>query len=282
MKILAWNIEGRLSPFATTGRGTPEHILSEIAWHDADVAILLEASEGTNVAPEIDVALRALGYKIYTARYDDKGDRRYAAEQDPTVMLLSRFPVSGVVRPRYGDVRNGLVVDVYDPRVQVTFRVFGIHLDDRSEANRILQIRDIIKEVNESPHLVVLGGDFNAMHDEDLKARLLRLVFRPQFTRFVPSYHVVDIVNRLYEMAQGNTLAILEDKTGLGDVDQSFRATSTPKLRGQMMWLPSVRMIQIDHFYIPLTVEAHHFQIAHDGGSDHRAISAYLQLRQPE
>src|SRR5690348_15590625 len=94
LKILSWNIEGRLSPFSISGRGTPDRIVSEIKSHDADVVILPEASEGDDIPTEITQAIARLGYAAHTAYYEDKGARKYAAEDNPTIKVLSRLPIA--------------------------------------------------------------------------------------------------------------------------------------------------------------------------------------------
>ena len=276
MKVLSWNIEGRLSSFSE-GRGSPTHILSEIERHDADVVILPEASEGDEISVDINEAITSLGYATYTAYYQDKGTRQYAAEINPTIKILSRLPVSYTSRSRYGDIRNNLIVDVVDLKTQETIRIFGIHLDDRNEKNRIMQMEDIVHEIRTSPYPVVLAGDFNAMHAEDSKAKIVRAVLRPRLTRLAPAMLMMDIVGRVYEMASGSVLAMLEDKGNVRPADLRFHATATPKLRGQT-WLPSVRMIQIDHIYVSADITLNGFEVAPDGGSDHRAISAIISL----
>jgi endonuclease/exonuclease/phosphatase family metal-dependent hydrolase len=279
LKILSWNIEGRLTSFSRRGRGTPEHILAEIKRHNADVAVLPEASDGDDVSDETIRAIELMGYEIHTVYYDDKGARFDAAEANPTLKLLSRRPVTNVRRLRYGNVRNALVVDIIDEE-KITYRFFCIHLDDRSEANRQMQVKEIVGHITASPYPVVVMGDFNAMHASDMKARLLRSGLFRAITRTVSHPRAKDMLRRLSEMASGETLRRLEAETDVIAVDNHHRPTSTPKLRG-MTWLPSVRLIQIDHIYLAPTIESKNFKIARDGGSDHRALSVIISPVRP-
>ena len=277
LKLLSWNIEGRLSPFAIKGRGTPEQILSEIIAHDADVVFLPEAADGDEIAPEIIDKLESFGYTIHTVIYNDSGPRPFAAEQIPVMKLLTRVPVANFRQLRLGDVRNALVADITDQKNNTMIRLYGLHLDDYSETNRLLQIETLLEYLKDDTLPVVAMGDLNAMHATDLPARLAHNVFTKQIVKLVPPTAFKDIVRRIYEMGSGTALEKLETQSGLTDVDSRHRPTSTPKLRGHE-WLPSIRLVQIDHIYVSSNVRTVDFQIAkHDGGSDHRALSVYVE-----
>jgi endonuclease/exonuclease/phosphatase family metal-dependent hydrolase len=278
LKIVSWNIEGRLTRFSAHGRGTPEHIIHELRMHDADVVILPEASDGDTIDTSVHEAVKELGYEVYTALYKDKGVRHHGAEQNPTIKLLSRVPMANVTSVRYGDIRTLLYADVKDPSSGRLLRVFGIHLDDRSEEYRLAQVKDLCLEIEKSPLPVVVAGDFNAMHSSDGPAKLLRSPMVTMLTSLVPQGLLRSLLERVSEMASGTTLDYLESTSHVHDVNSRHNATSTPKLRG-LSWLPSVRLIAIDHIYIDERLLPLDFHVAPDGGSDHRALSVTLELK---
>jgi endonuclease/exonuclease/phosphatase family metal-dependent hydrolase len=78
-------------------------------------------------------------------------------------------------------------------------------------------------------------------------------------------------------MATGDALFMLESESDLKDVDDRRQATTTPKMRFQE-WMPSVRIVQIDHIFVTPTVTVKDFKVSRDGGSDHRAISATVKI----
>lgn len=274
-KLSSWNIEGRLSTFALKGRGTPDHILSEIMHLNADVIVLPEASDGSNLASHIKMAITAKSYKIFTATYKDSGTRKYPAVTNPTIMLLSRLPVKNVCQTRDGDIRTLLTADITDPDTGYTYRLFCIHLDDRSEKNRLIQIKNLLKEIEKSTYPVILAGDFNSMHKRDYKARLLKGFALKNISRLIPGREVRDKLERLFEMAEGSSLDQLESKAGLRDADKRHQPTTTAKMRGQLL-LPSLRLVQLDHIFVGPTVKFLDFKVSSDGGSDHRAISVIV------
>jgi endonuclease/exonuclease/phosphatase family metal-dependent hydrolase len=117
-------------------------------------------------------------------------------------------------------------------------------------------------------------GDFNAMHGEDVwPSRFLR----SRFMRALAHVVMPDISMRAVEMARGEALSLLESATDLTDADPRHQPTTTPKMRGRE-WMPSIRLMQIDHIFTSSNVTVEEFSIADDGGADHRAISARISL----
>src|SRR4051812_10361190 len=114
MKIVSWNIEGRLSNLASDQRGTPEKIVSAIRRLDADILVHPEAF-GTDpaVSPEIEKALDVLGYERHAVNYDDLVSRgEKAVVPNPHIMVMSRLPVVRLETIRPGNLRNMLSVTV--------------------------------------------------------------------------------------------------------------------------------------------------------------------------
>jgi endonuclease/exonuclease/phosphatase family metal-dependent hydrolase len=187
-------------------------------------------------------------------------------------MLLSKLPVEKFDIIRLGDFRNAFSAQIQHK--DQSFRIFGIHLDDRQESTRLEQINDLEKIINQSKLPTIVVGDFNAMHGDD--------IWPASFLRSQPvkilAKHILPVISlRAIEMATGSTLKLLQTATGLTDADPQHHPTTTPKMRGQE-WLPSVRLIQIDHIFVSKNIKVNNFKIMPDGGADHRAIVAELSL----
>jgi endonuclease/exonuclease/phosphatase family metal-dependent hydrolase len=274
LKITSWNIEGRLSEVGLKRRGSSDQIIASIKKLDADVVVLLEAhSEASLDNLESSQQLIEMGYYLYNAPYQDDTPMRTDTNASLlSLMLLSKLPVDEFKIIRLADLRNALVAILHDPKTDKQFRVIGVHLDDRAEATRLQQINDLSKIINQSNLPTIVVGDFNAMHGKDLwPAKLLG----SKSAQLLANFILPSITLRAIEMTRGETLNLLQSSTSLRDADPHHRPTTTPKMRG-LEWLPSVRLIQIDHIFISTKIEVKKFQIASDGGADHRAISATL------
>lgn len=288
MEVASWNIEGRLSPFALAGRrGSPDRVVRFIEQLNSDILILPEAFDGVRpVDPEImDRLERYLDYTVVSVAYNDCGDRDFAAAADPHMMLLSRLEVKQVNPHRPADIRTMLTADIVDEHTGKTIRVFGIHLDDRSEESRLKQVEDLVACITESPYPVIATGDFNAMFGDGVPARVLRNKAVPLLHQFLSRRentkirYIGDILGRLSEMAIGETIRQFESGTGLVAADPVGRYTTTPKMRGLEL-MPSIRLAQIDHMYVSPGVTVTNFSVGRDGGSDHRSISATVSPSQ--
>lgn len=281
LKIASWNIEGRLSTFSKSGRGTPTHILAGIRDQSADILLLVEAFDETlGIAPHVTLALEALGYTSYDVPYNDTGPERVdPALSQPVLRLLSRVPVEGIQHIRLGNLRNALIAKIIDPQTGRHIRLIGVHLDDRAESLRLEQLGDLIPIINNSELPTVMVGDYNAMHGRGRIARLLRSWLVRSFVRCLPTLSLRDFGKRAMEMATGTTISALLSETNLSDADSRHRPTTTPKVR-QHSWLPSVRMLDLDHMLVSEAIIVSDFTIVRrDGGSDHRAISAHISLK---
>lgn len=276
-KLASWNIEGRLSPYATVGRGTPDHIAGGIQRLQADVIVLTESHDGQHVSDHVIDWLQTMGYAVHSVAYNDSGPRQYAAVSEPAMTLLSRLPLKNIFQTRYGGIRTLLRADVIEPVSGAVVRLFCIHLDDRSEANRLRQAADLIADVKNCPYPFVLAGDFNAMAAGDNRAQILRTRAAKKAIGCLRPAKLRDTLARLSEMAAGTTLALLMSRLELDEADTRRRATSTPKMRGQLI-LPSLRMVQLDHIFVSKGVFTKDFIVAPDGGSDHRAITVMLDF----
>jgi endonuclease/exonuclease/phosphatase family metal-dependent hydrolase len=273
LKIASWNVEGRLSALSSSARGNPEHILRSIKTLDADVVVLLEAhSESSLEELQSHSKLLEMGYHVHTVPYDDDMATRFdSIAARSSLLLLSKIAIRDFNIIRLGDLRNALEATLeYEPNRLL--RVIGVHLDDRSEVMRLKQSADLADVINQSSIPSIVMGDFNAMHGHDLwPARVLRSRLAKVMARLI----MPDISQRAIDMADGRTLRSLESSTGLVDADSHHRPTATPKMFGRE-WLPSVRLLQIDHIFHSKDMTVTDFSIAKDGGADHRAISGII------
>lgn len=268
-----------MTRFADQGRrGSPEQIVREIERLDSDILFLPEAFDQIKpIEPAVLEHLKSLGYTVVEAAYADSGSREYAATVDPHMLVLGRLGIESIEITRLGGIRNALTVRVTDPETNRHVRFIGIHLDDRSEKNRLSQVEDLLPLIASSSLPTVLMGDFNAMYQDSLPARIVRHRAVLAMINHWPHTRSGHILHRLSEMAIGETMSRILSETNLTDADPKSQPTTTPKMRGQE-WMPSIRMVQIDHILSSPEVETSAFAVARDGGSDHRAISAILTL----
>lgn len=275
IKIAAWNVEGRLHGYKKAGRGTAAQILEGIEALDVDVLVLPEFYMNS-LANGVEDRLRTLGYEFFETAYGDL-NRSEDERQKWGAMhigVLSRLPVSNVEIIRPGDVRNLLTCQVKDPEIGRKLRVIATHLDDRTEAARIRQVKDLVESINKTNMPTVMLGDFNAMW-RTKRARLLNSRPVRSLAKRIPHEILRWTAVRAVEMAEGSTLSWLVAHTNLRDSDERRRPTTTAKRR-ETPYLPSIRLIQIDHMFVSPEVVVENFTIGKDAGSDHRSISATL------
>ena len=228
IEVRGWNI---LDGFSDSQRG-PE-ILDVINWREPTVAVFPEAWQESK--PELlgDVEAKlASKYVVIRTLYDDTDGRE------------DRHGLLGIVRKDCQDAdiepsivslgsRNAVRLPVIDPDTKTRCDVFGIHFDDRTEERRIGQASALCTIIDRGKPTVVVG-DFNSMHYEDVRARVLRGL--GPMARRIPSIdpspeanppklkRIGSLAQRLTGMATGTTLQIMKD-AGFVDVDQRHRAT---------------------------------------------------------
>jgi len=274
-KICSWNVEGRLSDVFNSNRCNSNRIFDEIKIIDADILVLLEAHIESD-AKKLDSykKLSELGYKIYSVRYtNDSIPQTHNYIDNLSMMFLCKLPINNFKIKMTGNIRNCFIATI-GLADKTKLRIIGIHLDCMLESNRLNQIVDLTKIINKSKIATIMLGDYNAMHGEDiwparfLKTKLIRLASKILFPK---------ISKNAVEMANGSTIKYLEAHTDLVDADPKHQPTTTPKVRG-LEYLPSIKLIQIDHMFISKQITINDFEIADDGGSDHRAIIAKILL----
>jgi endonuclease/exonuclease/phosphatase family metal-dependent hydrolase len=276
LKIASWNIEGRLTNNDVSARSTPDKIIAEIRSLDADILILLEAHNNLNLNNlEARNKLEAMGYKLHSVTYNDKmPSRPDDFYKNLSLMILSKIPIEKPETIRLADYRNAIMATIKDPETNKKIRIIGLHLDDRSEETRVNQVIDLSTIINSSKVPTIAMGDLNAMHGDDFwPARILQ----NKLVKFMARFIFKSLSLRTTEMARGEALSLLQYSTNLIDADPRHQPTTTPKVR-KYDFLPSIRLIQIDHIFASPNIKINNFQISKDGGADHRAISATISL----
>ena len=280
MKIVSWNIEGRLSPLSRDGRGTPEKIVEAIEELNGSVVVNPEGfGTDPSVSESIEGSLRRLGYETLSTPYDDAIERgEGAAVIDPHLRVMSRLPIISheVIRP--GGLRNMISMTVHDPESNTDIRVIGVHLDDRSESLRLRQVEPLIEYINSSDLPTIMMGDFNAMPPNTMKSFLVHSFLFKGLARVIPHRHMRHVLRRLSDMATGTTIDVILNRTVLRNTDPTYKPTTTPKMR-RMEWMPSIRFAKIDWIFVSPDIEYKNFSVSRDLGSDHRALSIEITLK---
>lgn len=161
LRFVAWNLEGRFTTYLRGKRGQPHHILQAVGDLSPDVAIFPEAYVNS---PDdmINETLEKWGYTWHDTPYHDID--RDAAEVglfgEPHMRIISRVPILNAQVHRWGNVRNMITFEVADPGNDQRILVLGVHLDDRTEASRLLQASDITDYLKDKTQPIVMLGDF--------------------------------------------------------------------------------------------------------------------------
>ena len=275
IKIASWNIEGRLS-MQKQGRGSYDQILNNISRIDADIIFLPEAYTEESIDKlQCLNNIKRMGYAVYSAPYDDDlANRKDAYTKHLSMLLLSKTPLSDFKYIKLGNFRNCISAIYKNDKDNI--RIFGIHLDDRLESTRLNQITDLSSIINQSKEPTIVIGDFNAMHGDDFwPSKFLKT----KFSKIISNIILPKLYKRVIEMANGSVIKYLENNTHLTDTDIKHRPTTTPKIRNYE-FLPSIKLIQIDHIFTSNNINASEYTIHKDGGSDHRAISAQISIKE--
>jgi endonuclease/exonuclease/phosphatase family metal-dependent hydrolase len=278
-------------------RGNPEKLLTHIKQLNPDVMVVVEFS-GNNLASGVDDQLKTMGYDWRDVAYEDGDKEPEWAELEtqgrmPYMRILSRLAIVSSETPRFGDIRTMQTVTVLDPATGMPVEIIAMHLHDRKKEFRQAQVKDIVPFVNRDGNKIpkVMGGDFNTVHDDDdsWPVRLLGSKAAAFCARHLPSKFPLDSMAHAHEdirgfllraidMTKGDVLFSLEEETDLRELDLSYRPTTTPKLRGHEL-LPSIRLLQLDHFFASERLQAEPVTISRDLGSDHRAIMTTISFK---
>jgi len=248
-----WNAQDRLD--------TDEASDALVAWlqtDNLDAAVITQAVKDNGNTQKLDALkdrLRGIGYHMHIAAYQDTDDRpdkhglamvvrldklvdgidgiqelHLGAHPDQRKKNLGRVALHAVL----GD-------PVTDPATHIN--LFGIHLDDRLEANRLSQQASLLQVIHGLNHeRVVIAGDMNAMHPQGLKAAAFR-ASGFAVSRFAPAEpgrepqkimsrqgiewvgrRIVSLLQRLGQMASSAVMPQFEHEH-FRDLDEQHRNT---------------------------------------------------------
>lgn len=277
--VATWNAEGMftppfspppgaLYPAEQTRRATPENAVQAIAEIGADVVVIPEFGQFGALTEATRTALGALGYTILEVPYDD--------HCEPAIMMgiLSRLPIRREEMIRLGDRRNaGGMVCVLPGGGLV--RIAGVHLDDNHEEWRLQQAESLVGWVDAARDVpTLIMGDFNAMDDASISARVVRAI---PVSASAKAVERPSVLARLSGMATGGTIRYMRETSGLNNLDPRRRHTISPKRRG-LEWAPAIRLVKIDWMFGSPSFVADSYRVWRDVGSDHRPIRAELRF----
>ena len=271
LRVVTWNAEGMFVEGSKTRRALPHDALAVLRKLKADFVVVPEFGNIATAHEEILLAIRSLGYEISLAAYDD--------ERSPGVgmAILSRLPVTSALRHALPETGRPYIELHARDEAGEQIRVIGVHLDDRAEDTRLKQIVAVISSVNgdiSAPTLVM--GDFNAMHEKSLFARVARSSIAGRLASLVRHEQLRSVAGRVHEMGYGTTINTMLNDTKLRDLDTKHRRTISAKQAG-LEWAPALRLAKIDWIFGSKQFKVIGYRVLRDVGSDHRPVVADLQ-----
>ncbi|MGB4767977.1 MAG: endonuclease/exonuclease/phosphatase family protein [Candidatus Saccharimonas sp.] len=273
IRVVTWNAEGMFVEGTKTRRATPHNAIATLKKLDADIVVVPEFGRLEDLEQRIDNAIGSLGYEVILVPYDDDS----LSDNDASGMaVLSRIPVVQTRLHKFGGVRNAVELHVQLGARQV--RIYGLHLDDKREETRMLQVKDLAQSIATHPQLPTLVlGDMNAMYRGAAFARVSRSRMVKRASQRVRHEQLLAIALRLQEMAIGTTIEFIEHHTPLHNLDPKHKLTISGRQAG-LEWMPSIRLAKIDWIF-----GSHHFKVLRyrvyrDVGSDHRPVIADIEV----
>jgi endonuclease/exonuclease/phosphatase (EEP) superfamily protein YafD len=270
VEVMAWNV---LDAFSDESRA--RGVLQVVQEQRPDAAVFSEAwREGKDeLLDDVLDALNRSGYTVAHGLYEDNDGR----QDRHGIIGIVRSELVADQKPQLVSLgsRNAVHVPVVNTAgdTETVFDFFGAHLDDRSERRRLSQAERLIATADFSGRVVV-GGDLNAMHRSDPRAKALRVV-RP-IARRMPTVdprpdfkppklkRIGSLASRLTDMATGTTLERFEE-AGFEDTDTRHQPTKGPFNLDYILVKGLVAFGQRTHDKSPL--------------SDHRAISTSVYAK---
>jgi endonuclease/exonuclease/phosphatase family metal-dependent hydrolase len=255
-----------------TRRAAPKDALAVVARLNADIAVIPEFAKSNLIDQSTIDSLAVLGYQCVLFGYEDPRapDLQLAVLTKYPVVHKRSIPMNGSTR-KAGHLRLQL-----DDKKELS--LYAIHLDDRLESIRLLQVESLVSQVRSDITPCILAmGDFNAMDGSSLFARFARSWMVRFVSQYVPNGQLYTIVSRVVGMATGTTIDVFKKGTKLKDLDPGLQRTISAKQAG-IEWMPSVRLAKIDWLFGRGVEHVIHYRVLEDVGSDHRPIEAEIEL----
>jgi len=269
LDVLAWNVKDSFSDEARAAV-----VMDLIEAEQPDVAVFSEAYDESrdHLMSATQILFADKGYTTAYGSYDDD-DGRKDRHGLLTIACQELEPLTKIVNLAG---RSAMKLSVLDPISELLIDLYGVHLDDRSEQNRLVQAESLLELVDqETP--AVIAGDLNNMHRQDRRALELRglglvsrLLPKPEHTtagqKGFSLARMGGITGRLSAMASGITLKLLESADFV-DADPSHAAT----------WGARIPLAQLDHVMVRDLGVVDFQVLPYYPVSDHRPIVAKLQ-----
>lgn len=275
LTLTTWNAEGMFVKGALNRRALPHDALVALKQLNSDIVVIPEFGVHGSLRGEIRTTIQSLGYQIVEVPYEDATMPEHIPEHYE-MAVLSRLPIVSMSTHRLGGTRNSVEIRVLVDKKQV--RILGVHLDDKSEQQRLVQAKDLVDTVREDVRIpTIVMGDFNAMHVSSNFAKLTRSKAAKLFTNTIQHEQIKSMAGRVHEMAAGTTIDYIEKHTKLQNLDPSNRHTVSGKQAG-LEWMPAIRLAKLDWIFASRQFSVVSYRVARDVGSDHRPVVAIVRL----
>ena len=265
---------------AMTRRAVPRDGVAVLKKLDADIVVIPEFGVHEKLEEVTKVAIQSLGYQIIEAPYEDWTLASHVPKRYE-MALLTRLSLRSHTLHHFTNSNRAFIEAIIElPGGKDMLRVFGVHLDDKTEESRLVQIAELGDLLNK-PHVgeVLVMGDFNAMTAESLTSKILRTKYAGAMGKRFITEQLRSMSERVNQMAIGSTIATLLEISSLHDLDGRHRFTISGKQRG-MEWFPAIRLAKIDWIFGSKNVHTIHYKVLPDSGSDHRPVIADIELAQ--
>jgi len=245
-----------------------------------DAAVFTEAYKaGTDEVLKTSIKqLESLGYNVFHGPYDEQDGRK----DKHGILLAVRTPLSSAKKPRLTRISEHNIVESWlKLRNNQQIHLLGMHLNDRDEAKRQVELDDLLQLIDvDTP--TILTGDMNTIHKQEAKGKMFRKAKRIHMLVRLKLHPKTDptgqpmpnnrgrigsVMYRLHEMASGKTITRLL-RSGFTDADPTHQPTCPA----------SNPYAQLDHTLITDHLTVKGFERLPEGSSDHRGIVVTLKV----
>lgn len=248
-----------------------DRVLDELIHHRVDMCVLPEVLPADYSVTDTTQRFARAGYAFLSVNNDD-ADERLDARQTG-LAIKQTADISGQPEVVRLQTRNAWHMRHGTSDSHVKMEYFGVHLDDRGNAEREVQIQSLLNHIQPGADVIITG---------DLNADYLSTPYRP-FCRFLGSVtrHIPEtqprkltgnlpspgrmrnLSRRLDELTDGTTMQRLVD-AGLQDADVLRQPTTTR--------LGFLRLA-LDRAMVSSNVVVSDYQVAPQTVSDHSLVS---------
>ena len=295
LSISSWNINKALSLDDECGAARREGVYEYVMRHPYDVHIFIEAYGNSDEELPEDVRrhFEDMGYEVGDCPHHDS--EREA--DDPTVqkgiVYLSRVGAVQSTVVNFDGKRDMPLLSLERPNGGKS-QILAVHLDDRTEYARWIQVRSIIDNFCDCSDNLIIAGDFNSMPKDSRVARALRSADFAHLAMTQRDGRVASLLQRSGQMAIGGAYQALTSELNLTDADPNFQPTITIRQKGfrmpesvsQILESAGVNLeggiFKLDHFLAGGDYAIKKFEVEDVAGkvSDHLAIRAVYQYLQ--